>query len=104
MTRTTTQDLLTRDLVSSLKMNARIRRLLNRRLDYVSRQLKIPTLTEEKMPKLIQELISIFDACSSTTDKTSKLLLGPRSAPPADSIATGEQILAELMKGKAPRK
>jgi hypothetical protein len=103
MTRQTTQELLTRELTSSLKINARIRRLLNRRLDYVSRQLKTPTVTEDKMPKLVQELIDILEASATTTDRTSKLLLGPRATPPAEPV-TGEQVLEELVKGKSPRK
>jgi len=103
MTKQTTQELLSQELTSSLKINARVRRLLNRRLDYVSKQLKTPTLSEGQMPKLVQELIDILDACGTTTDRTSKLLLGPRATPPADrTAATGEQVLAELVRGKRP--
>lgn len=102
MTKRTPQDLLTTELTSSLKLNARVRRLLNRRLDYVSKQLKTPTLNEAKMPKLVKELIDILEACGATTDRTSKLLLGPRSSPMVQPNLTGEEVLEELIKGKTP--
>lgn len=100
MTKTTPQDLLTNELISSLKLNARVRRLLNRRLDYVSKQLKTSTLNEEIAPKLVKELIDILEACGATTDRTSKLLLGPKSIPSPDPSITGDEILAEMLRGK----
>lgn len=100
MSRQTPQDLLTKELTSSLKMNSRIRRLLNKRLDYVSKQLRTPTLNEDKLPKLVKELIEILEACGTTTDRVSKLLLGPRAAPPSDLPATDEDVLRELLDGR----
>lgn len=99
----TTHELLTKELISSLKINARIRRLLNRRLDQVSKQLRTPTLNDARIPRLVEELISILDACGSTTDKTSKILLGPRATPAPEPAPTNEQVLEELMKGRTPR-
>jgi hypothetical protein len=103
MTRQSTQDLLTRELTSSLKINSRIRRLLNRRLDFVSKQLKTPTLNEDKVPKLVKELIEILEASGTTTDRTSKLLLGPK-APPPEPNPTSEDILREMLHGRTTKK
>jgi hypothetical protein len=100
MVQATTHDLLRRELTSSLKINARIRRLLNKRLDYISKQLKTPTLNVDKMPKLVEELIDMLEASATTTDRTSKLLLGPKATPPPDAAATGEQVLEELIRGR----
>lgn len=102
MSKQTPLDLLTKELTSSLKINSRIRRLLNKRLDYVSKQLKTPTLNEDKMPTLVKELIDILEASATTTDRTSKLLLGPKAAPPLADTITGADVLEELITGRRP--
>jgi len=90
-----------RELRSTAKLNSRVRRLIDQRLDHIQKVMSSPQLNESRLPKLSEELQQILDVCSSQITSSSKLLIATTKKPaPTDSAPSGEEIVAELVSGR----
>src|SRR5581483_2034528 len=97
------QDILAAELRSTAKISARVRYLLNKRLDHIKRLMKDPNIREEQMSVLSEELIGIASAMSNATDKVARIILSPKAPTVgADGMDT-DKIMEELVKGR-PKK
>ena len=90
---------LTSQASSAMRMLAYNQRLLQRRQNQISRSLKTPGISGEASSKFTEELLAIQEGIVATVNSIARYLLNPKTTAVSDA-ATGEEILAELVKGK----
>ena len=91
--------LLTTAMNSSAKLSQRTRRILERQLREIERELKNPGLQPGRRLELLDALLSAMSALDKSTNEAIKLSKGAPPIPSDDSM-TSERILAELTNGK----
>lgn len=96
---TTPIDLLTTELTDSIRLSATVRQILKTRIRQIRLRMRSPDITPTEASTLSEELLSISSAMTTTMDRISKLLLGPKGPGTGEDPSTID-ILAELMKGK----
>lgn len=99
MTPPTTISLLTTELVDSIRVGATVRQLFRMRLKQIKSQMKDPNAAVGVLAKLSEELVGISDAMTNTTDRVSKILLGPKGPGTDGPSPSADQVMEELLLG-----
>lgn len=94
---TTPTDILIFELTASARMSARVRHLLSRRLEYISKQTK-----DHAEQPFTEELISILETLTASVDRAAKFLANPKSGQNDPAIDAAE-VLAQLTQGTPKR-
>src|ERR1700730_4192036 len=93
----TPHELLTKQLVSSVKLNSKVRQLLQRRLESINREMNSPNIPDARWARLSSELVSILESNSAIIAKTAGLLVPQKTKPTPEPSSTHQDVLEELI-------